>query len=96
MIFDKNSFIRSNKKIVLSTFLTLGIGSVFYHFIEGWSWLNSVYFSVITLTTVGYGDFHPVTDGGKIFTIFYILMGIGLMLSFINELFNHRINKGRN
>lgn len=93
MIFDKKSFIRNNQKLVYSTIITLGIGSFFYHVVEGWSWINSIYFSVITLTTVGYGDFHPLTNSGKIFTIFYVLMGVGLMLSFITELFNHRSNK---
>ena len=41
--------------------LILLIGTVFYHLEEGWSWLDSLYFSVITLSTVGYGDFEPTT-----------------------------------
>jgi voltage-gated potassium channel Kch len=64
-------------------------GTVTYHFLEGWSWVDSVYFSVVTLTTVGFGDFAPQTDAGKIFTIFYIVMGIGMILGFINTLYNH-------
>lgn len=95
MIFDKQSFIRNNVKLVISTCITISFGAIFYHFIENWNWIDSIYFSVITLTTVGYGDFYPQTDVGKLFTIFYILTGIGLMLSFINELFNHRMNKKR-
>ena len=92
MIFDKNSFIRNNTKLVITTLVTIGGGSIFYHFIENWSWINSLYFSVITLTTVGYGDLYPQTNLGKIFTIFYIITGIGLMSSFVKKLFNHRIN----
>ena len=64
--------------------IILGSGAVFYHFNEGWSWLDSLYFSVATLTTVGYGDFAPHTVAGKVFTMFYLLIGIGVLLGFIN------------
>jgi len=76
------------------TIMLLFIGSTFYHFYEEWRWIDSIYFSVITLTTVGYGDLHPVTDFGKIFTIFYILFGIGILLSFLN-LFAEKIIETR-
>lgn len=65
---------------------TLGIGTVFYHFVEGWKWLDSLYFSVVTLATVGYGDYVPKTDLGKTFTIFYILTGIAIIASFAHSL----------
>lgn len=63
--------------------LLLISGTVFYHFVEGWRFLDSLYFSVTTLTTVAYGDFHPITDIGKIFTMLYVLVGVGLMFGFI-------------
>ncbi len=65
------------------------IGTVVYHYIEGWSWLDSLYFSTITLTTIGFGDFAPQTDAGKIFTIIYIGVGIGMILAFINTIYLH-------
>lgn len=71
--------------------ITLIIGTVFYHRFEGWNLLDSLYFSVITLTTVGYGDFSPHTNIGKIFTIFYLFVGLGIILSFINEIAKHQI-----
>ena len=67
-------------------------GALFYHIIEGWTYLDSVYFSAITLTTIGYGDFSPQTDAGKIFTILYIGIGVGLILTFVNTVFNHFAN----
>lgn len=77
------------RELLLTTGVVLGIGSVAYHYIEGWSWINSLYFSVITLTTIGYGDFSPTTDAGKLFTILYIIIGIGIILNFIHTVYQH-------
>ena len=64
--------------------VTLAAGTLFYWEIEGWTLLDSFYFSSITLTTVGYGDLSPVTDAGKLFTVFYLFTGIGLIVGFLN------------
>ncbi len=61
----------------------LALGTWFYWRVEGWRPLDSLYFTVTTLTTVGYGDFYPRTDAGKLFTIFYIVVGIGLLSGFV-------------
>jgi len=56
------------------------IGTFVYHEIEGWSYVDSLYFTTVTVTTVGYGDFVPLTTNGKLFTIFFSISGIGLAL----------------
>lgn len=62
------------------------IGTSFYHQVEGWGWLDSLYFCVITLTTVGYGDFSPHTAAGKVFTMLYLLLGIGTLVAVLTRL----------
>lgn len=69
------------------------IGTFAYRYLEGWSYIDSLYFSVITLSTIGYGDFSPQTTGGKLFTIFYILLGIGVILAFVNTVYHHFENE---
>ncbi|MBZ0301990.1 MAG: potassium channel family protein [Anaerolineae bacterium] len=69
--------------LVYATVLILAFGAVFYRIVEGWTWVDSLYFAVVTLTTVGYGDLTPQTDAGKLFTIFYILVGLGILGSFV-------------
>lgn len=61
-------------------------GAYIYSNIEGWRYIDSLYFSVATVTTVGYGDFVPQTDIGKIFTIFFSLIGIGMAFYFFTLL----------
>lgn len=77
------------RDLLFTTIILIALGAVVYHYLEGWSWIDCIYFCIITLTTIGYGDFSPQTDAGKIFTIFYILIGIGMILSFINTVYHH-------
>ena len=66
--------------------MIMGIGTVFYHNVEGWSWIDSVYFCVVTSATVGYGDLSPQTTLGKVFTMGYIICSVGLFLSIVGTL----------
>ena len=62
----------------------IGVGSALYHWLEGWNWLDSFYFVIITLTTIGYGDLHPTQPVTKLITIFYGINGIILLLMFFD------------
>lgn len=68
-------------------------GTVFYHFAEEFRWIDALYFSVIALTTAGFGDITPQTDLGKIFTMLYILSGFGIMVNFLNSSYERRWQK---
>lgn len=77
----------SEFRVLLSSVLVLILsGVLFYTRVEGWSVLDSFYFVIITMTTVGYGDFSPVTVAGKLVTVFFILAGIGLFLAFLSRI----------
>ena len=68
------------RQIFIYVIIMIGIGAVLFHWLEGWSWLDSFYFVVITLTTIGYGDFSPTTPMTKLITIFYSLNGVIMLL----------------
>jgi voltage-gated potassium channel len=61
--------------VCIPTVLIL-VGAVGYHVLEGWPLFDSLYFTVVTLTTIGYGDMTPKTDGGKTFTMVFALGGV--------------------
>tara|TARA_Y100000310_G_scaffold306148_1_gene347003 strand:- start:695 stop:1030 length:336 start_codon:yes stop_codon:yes gene_type:complete len=76
-------------RITISIVIFLGIilwGGFAYNQIEDWRYLDSVYFTVITVTTIGYGDFSPQTDLGKLFTIGFSFLGIAMAFYFFSLL----------
>ena len=72
--------------LALTTLVLIVGGTGFYWVWEDLSGLDSFYLSVMTLTTVGYGDVKPVTTAGKIFTIFFVIMGIGVLLALLSAI----------
>ena len=64
-------------------------GATFYHYAEKWRYLDAIYFSAYTITTVGYGDITPKTDIGKIFTIIYVFAGVGIALYGLSLIATH-------
>lgn len=63
----------------------LASGTIFYSQVEGWSWVDALYFSATTLSTVGLGDISPVTQLGKIFTVLYIFVGVGVFAALLSQ-----------
>ena len=74
------------KSLTRLTLIAITSGTVFYSLVEGLHPVDALYFSVTTLTTVGYGDFSPETMAGKLFTIVYVLVGVGILLAFLGRL----------
>lgn len=63
---------------IVFTWITLGM--IMFHTLEDWTWIQCFYYAVITLTTVGYGDFTPTTDLSRFFAAWYILIGVTIVL----------------
>jgi voltage-gated potassium channel len=56
------------------------IGTIGFHWIEGWDFLDSLYMAVITLTTVGFNEVHPLGPGGRIFAMVFLVVGLGVFM----------------
>ena len=83
-------------RILLALVVSLLVsGTTFFTLVENWSVVDAFYFSVTTLTTVGFGDPAPATVLGKIFTILYIFVGLGVIGGFINVLAKHTFARQR-
>ena len=72
--------------MLLWALATLLLGVFVYHHLEGWSYLDALYFCVISLATIGYGDLTPTTDIAKLFTIFYVINGIVILLALFDRI----------
>jgi voltage-gated potassium channel len=70
--------------LIVSVLVILATGTTFYTLVEGWTVIEALYFTVITLTTIGYGDLHPTTEFSRLFTIFFVLAGVSTLLGFLN------------
>ncbi len=57
----------------------LFIGTIFFHIVEGWRFIDAFYYTGITITTVGYGDFIPSHDISKIISVLLAFSGIGIV-----------------
>ncbi|SLN13720.1 voltage-gated potassium channel [Roseovarius gaetbuli] len=83
------------KALTLVAMLVLIIagGTAFFHAVEGWSWLDSYFFTVVTLSTVGYGNLVPATALGKIGTTVFIMIGLGIFAVIIQQFGSFAVKK---
>eukprot|EP00937_MAST-01D_sp_MAST-1D-sp2_P006443 g6443.t1 len=73
-------------KALLPLVLVITGGAAVLGAMEGWDWLIATYVAVATVTAVGYGDFSPASQGGRLFAVFYIPVGVAALLTCINKM----------
>ena len=89
MPYERNT----TRNIAMTIILIIALYMVsifFYHKFEGWEYLDAAYFITASITTIGYGDFVPKTDEGKLFTIFLAFTGISLAFILITTIASYR------
>jgi voltage-gated potassium channel len=77
---------RDSRPVLIWAGAALLVGTLVYHWLEGWNFLDSLYFCVISLATVGYGDLTPTTPAARAFTIVYVINGIVILLAFFDRI----------
>jgi voltage-gated potassium channel len=72
----------SRREILLSTvalLVVIVVGTGGYILLEGWSWMDGIFMTFITLTTIGFGEVRPLSPVGQVFTILIAITGIGIV-----------------
>lgn len=76
------------RTILSMTIAIILLAALVYMFIEGWGFIDALYFTVMTISTVGYGDITPETNLGKLFTIVYVICGMGIFVALVTRIAN--------
>lgn len=78
---------------VIIILIVIFAGTIAFYNLEGWSFFNSLYFTSVTMSTIGYGDMAPATYAGKIVSMFYGFMGAPLFIWFTWIVFQWKFKK---
>jgi len=81
--------------LFLLPLLTLLVGTIGFMIIENLSFIDALYFTIVTISTVGYGDISPATTTGRVFGIVLIVIGIGTFLTLITNVTQLLVARGR-
>ncbi|MFA7298336.1 MAG: ion channel [Candidatus Absconditabacterales bacterium] len=90
-----NAFIAKHTILffVIIILIVIFTGTTLFYASEGWSFFNSLYFTSVTMSTIGYGDMAPLTVTGKIVAVFYGFMGAPLFIGFTGLVFQSKLKK---
>jgi len=82
---------RQARPIFIYSAILVIVNAAVFHWLEGWDWLDSIYFVIITFTTIGYGDLTPTTPLTKLITIFVAVNGVAVLLMLFDEIRRVRV-----
>ena len=90
-----SSYVERHSLRLLAGFVLLwiAVATVAYTFLEDWSLVDSLYFSTVAISTVGFGDLAPSSDASKLFTILYLAIGITTVSAFVNLRLSHQAHE---
>jgi voltage-gated potassium channel len=77
---------RNLKFLAAALAFVVGLGTLGFHYIEGWPWFDGFYMVITTLTTIGYQEVHPLSHAGRVFNVIIILSGVSLLFLVIGSL----------
>lgn len=74
------------RSLLAFTFTLIGLATILFAWIEDWDYVDALYFSVMTIATVGYGDLAPVTTLGRLVTVAYVIIGLGIFVAAVTAI----------
>lgn len=81
-----------SRPIFIYVIIFVSFSAILFHWLEGWGWLDSFYFVIVTFTTIGYGDFVPTMPITKLLTILVSLNGVAVLLMLFDEIRRVRLH----
>mmetsp|Transcript_24192 Transcript_24192/g.60562 ORF Transcript_24192/g.60562 Transcript_24192/m.60562 type:complete len:322 (-) Transcript_24192:150-1115(-) len=91
-----SSFLENHTRVLITIFLCVSylfLGTLFFTLVEDLNVRDGLYFVIITVTTIGYGDVSPTTRGGKIFCVFYMYCAIAVIGFVLGEIGSHLVER---
>jgi len=85
----------SFRLLLLLPAIVLVIGTIGFMILEKLSFIDALYFTIVTISTVGYGDLHPTSMTGKLFGIVVIVIGIGAFLTIVTNVTQLLVQSGQ-
>ncbi len=78
--------LRNLRRVSIALAVIFVLGTIGFHVIEGWPWFDCFYMVLITVSTIGYSEVHPLTEAGRIFNVIVIVVGVGVVFLAIGAL----------